>query len=238
MELITSTNDIFALIINSGLVVKSVLIILLLLSAVSWAIIATKWRLIVKARRESKNFLDLFWKGRRLDDIYEKSKGFKNSSVSSVFRAGYIELVNLKSSPKKKKDETKDVSRLTTADVGEIENIERALKRQEGEELTNLERMVPFLATTGSTAPFIGLFGTVWGIMDSFIHIGMTKDTSLAVVAPGISEALVATAFGLFAAIPAVIFYNFFVSKIRVLGNSMDTFSKDFLNIDKRHFYQ
>ena len=119
---------------------------------------------------------------------------------------------------------------------GDIENIARALRRATQSEVTNLEAMVPFLATTGSVAPFIGLFGTVWGIMNSFINIGAQKNASLDVVAPGIAEALIATAIGLAAAIPAVMAYNYFVRRINVLSSEMENFSADYLNIVRRHF--
>ena len=119
---------------------------------------------------------------------------------------------------------------------GDIDNIARSLRRAQQSEVTSLESMVPFLATTGSTAPFVGLFGTVWGIMNSFISIGAQKNASLDVVAPGIAEALIATAIGLVAAIPAVMAYNFFVRKISVLSGEMESFSSDMLNIVRRHF--
>jgi biopolymer transport protein TolQ len=120
--------------------------------------------------------------------------------------------------------------------AGELTNVERALRRAAMNEVTGLETMIPFLATTGSTAPFVGLFGTVWGIMNSFIEIGGQKSASLDVVAPGIAEALIATAIGLVAAIPAVMAYNYFLRRIHVLQTEMDAFQSDYLNIVRRHF--
>ncbi len=242
MEIYGSSSNVFRLVTDAGPVVKVVLLILLSFSIISWSIIAAKYRLLKKASRESGKFLEIFWNSNRLDRIYESSKKLSYSPLTELFKAGYIELINLKktSSKKEMKEDTEHPApaegTLTTYLSG-IENIERSLKRARTEELTNLEKLVPFLATTGSSAPFIGLFGTVWGIMNSFINIGATKDTSLAVVAPGISEALIATAVGLFAAIPAVVAYNYFVSKIRTQASEMDNFAADFLNVIKRHFF-
>ena len=199
-------------------------------SVISWAIIAYKYRTLRRAYSESEVFLDAFWSSKRLDAIYQRSESLSASPVSQVFRAGYIELAKLK---KKTEGETdKDDTQL-----GALESVERSMRRAAAAELTNLESLVPFLATTGSTSPFIGLFGTVIGIMNSFQDIGKMGNANLATVAPGIGGALVATAAGLFAAIPAVIAYNFFLSKIRVLDTEMQNFGSDFLNIIKRHFF-
>ena len=149
--------------------------------------------------------------------------------MSQVFRAGYIELAKVKKKSEAEKQED-------TA-LGSMESIERSMRRAAAAELTDLESLVPFLATTGSTTPFIGLLGTVIGIMTSFQDIGAMGNANLATVAPGIGGALVATAFGLFAAIPAVIAYNYFLSKIRILDTEMQNFSSDFLNIIRRHFF-
>jgi biopolymer transport protein TolQ len=148
--------------------------------------------------------------------------------VSQTFRAGYIELARLK------KTSGEDQTMLG----GGIENVERALRRAQNSESTALLALTPFLATVGSTSPFIGLFGTVWGVMKAFNDIGRMGSANLATVAPGISEALIATAVGLLAAIPAVIAYNYFLSSIKNLESEMDSFSSDFLNIVKRHFFR
>jgi biopolymer transport protein TolQ len=147
-------------------------------------------------------------------------------------------LVNLKSAKQKKeqKDLKDQKQESFSQEFSGIDNVTRALTKASLKELSNLEKMVSFLGTTANATPFIGLFGTVWGIMITFIDIGAMKDTSIAVVAPGLSTALTTTALGLMAAIPAVIFYNIFISKIKELSNEMDNFSSDFLNILKRHF--
>ena len=217
--------------VNAGWVEKLVLVFLLFFSMMSWAIILFKYRTLRRAYSESEVFLDAFWSSKRLDSIYQRSESLSASPVSQVFRAGYIELAKLKKMEKEEGDGKGDT------DLGDLENIERSMRRAAAAELTNLEALVPFLATTGSTSPFIGLFGTVIGIMNSFQDIGRLGNANLATVAPGVGGALVATAFGLFAAIPAVIAYNFFLSKIRVLDIEMQNFSSDFLNIVKRHFF-
>jgi len=220
-------------VMGAGLVEKIILVVLLGFSIISWAIIWYKARYVRRAYRESETFLDVFWNSKRLDAIYQRSETLSASPVSQVFRAGYIELAKIK---KMSKDANEGGEQGET-DVGDLENIERSMRRAAAAEITSLEALVPFLATTGSTSPFIGLFGTVIGIMSSFQQIGAQGNANLATVAPGIGGALVATAFGLFAAIPAVIAYNFFLSKIRVLDIEMQNFSSDFLNIVKRHFF-
>ena len=151
-----------------------------------------------------------------------------------MFRAGYVELSKVTA---QKKEVAVGESRAMSDELGGLENVERALKRAAASEVTALERQVPFLGTTASAAPFVGLFGTVWGIMNAFHDIYRMGNANLSTVARPISEALIATAVGLFAAIPAVVAYNFFISKIRVLDSEMTNFSNDFLNIVKRHFF-
>jgi biopolymer transport protein TolQ len=219
-------------VLHAGIVEKLVLIVLLGFSVFSWAIIAFKWRTVKRAYRDSEGFLDTFWSSKRLDAIYQRSESLAASPLSQVFRSGYIELAKLK---KKGKSEGESAAEDTL--LGDLEAVERSMRRAAAGELTSLESLVPFLATTGATTPFIGLFGTVIGIMNSFQEIGHMGNANLTTVAPGIGGALVATAFGLFAAIPAVIAYNYFVAKIRVLDIEMQSFSSDFLNIIKRHFF-
>ncbi len=216
-------------IVNAGLFEQAVMVVLLAFSVVSWAIIYFKARGLSRAYSESDNFLDIFWGSKRLDAIYQKSEGLGASPVSKVFRAGYVELAKLK-----KKDGNDAKEELS---LGALESVERSMRRATTSEITGLESLIPFLATVGSTSPFIGLLGTVMGIVTSFQEIGRLGNANLATVAPGIGGALVATAFGLFAAIPAVIAYNYFVNRIRVLEVEMDNFSADFLNIIKRHFF-
>jgi len=211
-------------------VVFGVLFLLLALSAISWAIIYYKWRALHRAQNQSIEFLEAFWSSKRLDAIFTASEKTLGSPISQVFRAGYVELSKLK----KTQAEGEAAGGMYDA-MGGIENVQRSLRRASQAELTSMESLVPFLATTGSTAPFVGLFGTVIGIMKAFIEIRPGTAT-LDAVGPGISHALIATAVGLFAAIPAVMAYNYFVRKVKVLYAEMDNFSNDFLNIVKRHF--
>ncbi len=228
--------DFFALIFDTGFVVGLVLVLLLLFSVISWGIIIYKFLYLRKAHRQSVEFLDIFWKSRRLDKIYESSESLAYSPIAQVFRTGYIELG--KATRRKNEDAAdKENGEKKITDVGDFESVQRALRRAATSQVTVLESLVSFLATTGSTAPFVGLFGTVWGIMESFQEIGLAGNATLATVAPGISEALIATATGLAAAIPAVVGYNYFVQKIKVLDAEMENFSSDFLNITKRHFF-
>ncbi len=217
------------LVLSSGPVVKSVLIILVYFSLVSWAIIFYKLAVVRKAMTETDRFLDFFWTKKRFDLIGQGVKEFSNSPVASLFREGYHELLQLKKRPADDNVAEEFTSRMPNTDI-----VARALRRATTQETQRLEKYLTFLATTGSITPFIGLFGTVWGIMDAFHGIGQTGSASLAVVAPGISEALVATAIGLAAAIPAVIGYNHFLNKVNELIGEMDNFSQEFLNILER----
>ncbi|MCJ7495217.1 MAG: protein TolQ [Deltaproteobacteria bacterium] len=225
------------LVLYSGPVVKIVLLILLFFSILSWAIIFSKLRLIRRADKESRQFLRIFWEGKQLSTIFADSKKLRYSPTAEVFRAGYVELTKLSQASSNPESHRKD-SEGTALNIefsGE-DNISRAMRQASTTELTKLERALGFLATTGSTTPFIGLFGTVWGIMDAFRGIGMRGSATLAVVAPGISEALIATAAGLAAAIPAVVAYNYYINRIKVLSAEMENFSAELLNIIKRHF--
>jgi biopolymer transport protein TolQ len=215
----------------TGLVVKLVLLILILFSIISWAIIFYKFVQVNRANRESIRFMDFFWKTKRFDAINEQLDRFAHSPLAVLFSEGFNELKKLMGKGIQKEDPD-----VISTELGGIDNISRALRRATTSEITRLEKYTTFLATTGSTAPFIGLFGTVWGIMTSFKGIGETGSASLAVVAPGIAEALIATAIGLVAAIPAVIGYNHFQYKIRVLIAEMDSFSTEYLNIVQRTF--
>jgi biopolymer transport protein TolQ len=216
---------------GTGLVVKLVLIILLYFSVVSWTIIFFKLLQVYRANSASQRFLDFFWKTKKFDLINAQLDRFVNSPLTVLFNEGYDELKKLM----EKGDHPDEPSGIST-DLGGIDNISRALRRATTSEITRLEKYLTFLATTGSTAPFIGLFGTVWGIMTAFKGIGETGSASLSVVAPGIAEALIATAIGLVAAIPAVMGYNHFQNKIKVLIAEMDSFSAEFLNIVHRTF--
>lgn len=220
-------HSILDLLMGSGPVVRVVLVILLVMSIITWGIVVTKWFQLRRAKRESLKFSDVFWSSRNLAQITEASQKLAFSPVAKVYSAGHRELTQVV----KAHDSGSDAG-----DFGDIDNIDRALKRAKTEEVTKLEQGTTFLATTASAAPFIGLFGTVWGIMNAFIGLSKVKSSSIQAVAPGISEALIATAIGLAAAIPAAIFYNFFMQQVRLLARNMDIFSAEFLNIARRHF--
>lgn len=216
---------------GTGIVVKLVLFVLIYFSVVSWAIIFYKFIQVQKANKESERFLAFFWQTKRFDAVHGQIDRFANSPLSILFTEAYNELKKLG-----EKVEEKNDPNVISTELGGVDNIARALRRATTSEITRLEKYLTFLATTGSTAPFIGLFGTVWGIMTAFKGIGETGSASLAVVAPGIAEALVATAIGLVAAIPAVMGYNHFQNKLKVLIAEMDNFSTELLNIVQRSF--
>jgi biopolymer transport protein TolQ len=222
------------MILNSGPMVRLVLLLLLFFSVTSWAIIFYKYRFIRKARKESAYFLDLFWNRQGLAKAFSASKQLQYSPLARVFRIAYLELKKVKTSQALSGEDERGWEGRSTQDAAAVDNLKRALRRAANVELTGLNRALSFLATTGNTTPFIGLFGTVWGIMNAFRGIGLRGSASLAVVAPGISEALIATAAGLAAAIPAVVAYNYFNSKVRVLESEMHNFSADFLNLVER----
>ena len=234
-----SQGTVLELVMQAGAVVKFVLLLLFSFSIISWGIIFSKSKLVRRAKKESDEFLDFFWENKELSSVYDNIMAFKHSPIAQVFHAGYQEILKIKKAKAGKNPEeySIDSSHLGT-EIGDIDNLHRALKNALLSQVTKLERAIPFLATTGSTAPFIGLFGTVWGIMDSFRRIGHMGSASLVVVAPGISEALIATAAGLAAAIPSVVAYNYFVSRVKVLANEMDNFSSEFLNIVKRQYFE
>ena len=216
---------------GTGLIVKLVLLILIYFSVVSWAIICYKLVQVKRANDASERFLEFFWNTKKFDAIHGQLERFSHSPLISLFREGFNELKRLM-----EKGDEKEAPEVISTELAGIDNIARALRRATTSEITRLEKYTTFLATTGSTAPFIGLFGTVWGIMTAFKGIGETGSASLAVVAPGIAEALVATAIGLVAAIPAVMGYNHFQNRIKVLIAEMDNFSTEFLNIVHRSF--
>ncbi len=218
------------MILEAEPIVQAVLYLLIGMSIACWAIIVNKARVVRRAARLSEAFLELFWRLRRPDQVYEQMAGFEHAPLAQVFKAGYVELSRLASAA------GADAARGGAMDLGGTENIARAMRRATSVQITALERMIPFLATTGATAPFIGLFGTVWGILRAFQRIGASGQASIQVVGPDIAHALVATAIGLLAAIPAVMAYNFFSSKIRVISTELDNFSADFMNIVKRHY--
>lgn len=212
---------------GTGPVVQAVLILLILLSVLSWAIILWKWFALRRVENGNREFVDLFWASSNMDHVYEQCERLLHSPVCVAFRAAYIELSKIQS---KKAGGTAP----TLGEMATSENLLRTLQKVQNHENMRLEQFLGFLGSVGSTAPFIGLFGTVWGIMGSFQGIAETGSASLAVVAPGISEALIATAVGLVAAIPAVAAYNYFVGRVRTVYYDMDSFGRDFVNIVQR----
>ncbi len=231
-------HGMISLVTNAGPVVQAVLAVLLLFSVICWGIIFYKYQVIRAARVQSTKFLKVFWMNHPLETLIRTAKQYPASPLSRLFEAAYQELNKVfkgRGPDKRPRNSEGEVVELLGAEVYGIEPVKRALNRAIMSETTRLERSITFLATTGSTAPFIGLFGTVWGIMDAFQSIGSRGSASLAVVAPGISEALVATAAGLAAAIPAVMAYNHFVRKVRVMVSEMDNFSSEFMSIAEKH---
>ncbi|MBI4822973.1 MAG: protein TolQ [Nitrospirae bacterium] len=201
-------NSVLNLIFQAGTVVKAVLLILLFFSVMSWAIIFFKHRYLKQAGKQNAVFLRAYSSGGEIKELFIEAKKYKLSPICNVFREVYSERLH-----------------------PDRQEIRRALRRYETLEAEKLERYLNFLATTGSTTPFIGLFGTVWGIMNSFRNIGEAGSATLAVVAPGIAEALIATAMGLLAAIPAVIAYNYYLSRTRSIIIQMEDFSEELIEI-------
>lgn len=219
-------------ILQASPIVQLTLLILIGLSIFCWAIGYSKYQTFKKMNQADDLFLNKFWKVNSLDTLYEDVDQYNESSIARVFKAAYLEMKKISESPLlAKTDGDKPI-------LSGLDNLERILNKASENEIARLESRLTVLATTGSTGPFIGLFGTVWGIMGSFHKIGQTGSASLAVVAPGISEALIATAIGLAAAIPAVVLYNNFISRIRKQEIALNNFNADFLNIVKRNFFQ
>jgi biopolymer transport protein TolQ len=219
-------GEVWQLLATTGLVAKIVLAVLLFFSVFSWAIIFKKYKVFASARMESREFLKVFRQSKKLSEIRAFCRTLKASPLPEVFVAGYHEV---ESQAALTPNPGKPVIR-------SLEAVHRALQIASSAELARLERWLPWLATTGSVTPFIGLFGTVWGIIDAFQGLGTAGTASLRSVAPGIAEALITTAAGLFAAIPAVIAYNQLLQRIREFGNMMDDFALEFLNMTERHF--
>jgi biopolymer transport protein TolQ len=213
---------------NAGPMVKLVMLLLLFFSVYSWFIVFRKQILYKKVRNETADFLDTFWSSKDLAEAYKYAESLDSCPEASIFRSGYMELQKIG-----RKGSSDEEATLEMQAAG-MANLKRILQKTVNLESSNLGQSLPFLATTGSATPFIGLFGTVWGIMTSFQEIGIRGSASLAVVAPGISEALVATAAGLAVAIPAVIFYNYYSSQLADIESNMESFSSDFLNLVER----
>lgn len=218
--------------VHANVVVQLVLLTLLAFSATSWGIIAFKKRQLKSAARQNAAFLDAFRKSSRFSEVQSVCAKFAASPLVGLFQAGHGELTaQLRPAP-----EAKPEAGAARPTLKSLEAVDRALLRASTVETAKLESRVPVLATTASITPYIGLFGTVLGIISSFQNIGAAGSTSLAVVAPGIAEALITTAAGLFAAIPAVYFYNDITGSVKKLANEMDDFSLEFLTIAERNF--
>jgi biopolymer transport protein TolQ len=215
-------------IISASPVVQLTLLLLVAMSVISWAIIFFKRKEIQTVKAENAKFLDFFWEAKSLDEVNRELRKYKDSPLAEIFQSGYKELIKIV-------ENKKDV-KATQFSASQVDNIQRVLRNASDREMNQLENKLNFLATTGSTGPFIGLFGTVWGIMGSFQKIGATGSANLAVVAPGISEALIATGIGLLAAIPAVIFYNHFSTQLNSIDMDLSQFQSDLLNIIRRNF--
>src|SRR6478672_2580227 len=213
-------GEIVDLLGQTGGVAKFVLLLLLAFSVISWAIILSKWSLLRRARVQSGRFVRAFRKAQRIQDVSAVADQFRPSPLVGVFENGFEEFKRQISNP-----------------TGTVRNplaIQRAMQIASSEEVTRLERNMPWLAITAAVTPFVGLFGTVWGIIDAFHGLGTAGAATLRAVAPGISEALITTAAGLVAAIPAVIAYNAFSHSLREFGARMDDFAAEFLNTVER----
>ena len=211
------------LLTQSGVIAKIILMVLLLVSIFCWSIILSKIKRFKVGMRQNDQFMHIFYGGKNMDEILSKCNKYSHSPIVGVFQSGIKELEKLSLMGTKFESEP-----------GKIDNISRALQKASILQISSLEKNISWLATTASAAPFVGLFGTVWGIMNSFQSIGSTGMANLAVVAPGISEALVTTAMGIATAIPAVVAYNFFAGQIKKIAVDMDCFSQDFINIVQR----
>jgi biopolymer transport protein TolQ len=218
---VNHNGDFIYLIKNASTVVKLVLLLLLTFSIISWAVIIFKLMEYRRARKNSQRFLEFFKKNKNFSEINANKSLYGNNPLGEIFRFGYRE-ISLQSGS------GQALGKL------DLECVHRALLRASNSEITRFERLNGFLATCASATPFIGLFGTVWGIMSSFQQIGIQMNANLATVAPGIAEALIATALGLFAAIPAVIFYNLLLNKLKVLIAMMEDFVLEFLNLSEK----
>jgi biopolymer transport protein TolQ len=221
-------QSIFGRALQGGLIVFSCLLLLICFSIVTWAVVIGKFVFLQKLQSASDAFIKSFWDSRSLNDLNSKLGDYPYSPVREVFRSGYAELVR-----GSQLRETAITSEIAISAA--LDNLNRALGKAKAHEKRRMEKFMSLLAIVASASPFVGLFGTVWGIMGAFEGIARTGSASLAAVAPGISEALIATAFGLAAAIPAVIGYNMFAARVRNLSGNIDGFIADFLNIVERY---
>jgi len=219
---VTADLSITQLILDASLVVQIVMALLLLASLLSWTVIFLKWSVIKQARQEADRFERRFWSGADLGELYKRvsARRGKLKGMESIFEAGFREFLHLRKS--------------AVDPLAMVQGVQRAMRVALNREVDNLEMHLSFLATVGSTSPYVGLFGTVWGIMNAFIGLGSVKQATIASVAPGIAEALIATAMGLFAAIPAVIAYNRYSNDVERLISRYDIFAEEFSTILQR----
>ncbi|MEH6628107.1 MAG: protein TolQ [Motiliproteus sp.] len=218
--------SLWSLVVNASLVVQLVMLSLLFVSIVSWVMILQRRSFLSQARRNLKQFEEKFWSGVDLTQLFREvnANPNPNSALENIFRGGIKEFTRLRQQ--------------TDADPDAVmDGVQRAMRVALAREEEKLDTHLPFLATVGSTSPYVGLFGTVWGIMNSFRGLANVHQATLASVAPGISEALIATAMGLFAAIPAVIAYNRYSSKVETMMNSYETFAEEFSSILHRRVH-
>jgi biopolymer transport protein TolQ len=221
---------VFQHVLLAGPIVKLVLLLLIVFSVVSWAIIFLKFRLFKGIERNQVEFAKAFAEGKNLASLYDLAEKSDRTPLTEVFRTGYLELMRIQRG--RSADPAAPADR---ASAFPMDNVERSMRKAINEEIALMETYLPFLATTGSATPFIGLFGTVWGIMNAFSGIAMTGSATLSTVAPGIAEALIATAAGLAAAIPSVMAYNFFLNRVRAIVTRLDSFSIEFVNFLERN---
>jgi len=214
-------------IVSASPVVQLTLLTLVIMSILCWAIVFHKRKEYRQVKADNKRFAHFFWEATSFEEVSRRLKDFKNCPMAEIFNSGYKELVKIVDTSSSDKNKFA---------VSQLDNIARVMRNTSDIEMNYLERKLTFLGTTGSTGPFIGLFGTVWGIMNAFQKIGATGSASLAVVAPGISEALIATAIGLLAAIPAVIFYNHYNNELEGIEMELAQFQSDYLNLIRRNF--
>jgi biopolymer transport protein TolQ len=232
-----SSTSVITLLADSTVVAKVVLIILALFSVVSWGIVLYKAWTFRRATRHTTQFLDVFRRSNKFSEVQAVCRSLSDSPLVGLFQSGYAELTaQLRQNVPDVANGPNPRAVVDRPTLKSLTAVDRALMRASSIEVNKLEHWVPFLATTASISPFIGLFGTVWGILIAFEDIGRQGSTNLNVVAPGIAEALVTTAFGLAAAIPAVLFYNYFSQRVKIFATEMDDFSMEFLNIAERNF--
>jgi biopolymer transport protein TolQ len=228
--------SIVSLLAGSTYVARIVLLVLALFSVISWGIVLFKWWTFGRAARQSRQFLDVFRRSTKFSEVHAVCRSLDASPLVGLFQSGYAELTAQLRQAQEMSDGPNPSTTAVRPTLKSLTAVDRALLRASAVEVNKLEHWVPFLATTASISPFIGLFGTVWGILIAFAGIAQTGSTNLGAVAPGIAEALVTTAAGLLAAIPAVLFYNYFTQRVKLFATGMDDFAMEFLNIAERNF--